>query len=208
MKQRKPEDHLLLQQQAKELSERLYPTIGEFAVSFEAISHAIRCGIDILLQKNGLHNSRVTNILVGDFTMQPLQAAYRALLVETEKLDESEISVLDDIFKRVNQITEHRNRILHSSWFIDFKNPEELRNGLLLSYKPGRTKKGAKDCPTRVAIQEIKDIIQEVRTVDDLVHQLNMCIYTRRKIGQRFAIGPKGKVVATGSIGDFFGKKR
>lgn len=208
MRQRRPKDHLLLHQKAKELSDELYPTIGEFAVSFEAISHAVIMGIDDVLQKNGLRNSRLTDILVSDLTMQPLQAAYRALLVETETLDESEVVILDDIFKRISQLAEHRNRILHSAWFIDFKNPDDLRNGILLSYKPGRTKKGAKGCPSKVAIQEIRSIIQEARIVEDLVHQLNMCVYTGRKIRQRFSADPHGKVVATGSVGDFFSKKR
>jgi hypothetical protein len=207
MKEQRPQDHALLRQKAKELSDGLYPTIGEFAVSFEAISHAIRMGIGILLAKNGLKNDRLSDILVGDLTMQPLQAAYRSLLAATEPLDPTAVAILDDLFKRVCQMAEHRNRILHSAWFIDFKNPDDLKNGLLLSYKPGRTKKGAKDCPSRVAMQEIKDITTEARVVGDLIHEVNMCVYTSTKIARRFKLSEEGRASATGTIGDYFKKK-
>ena len=197
-----------LHQKAKELSDSLYPTIGEFAVAFEAICHAIRMGIDDILQKNGLRNSRITDILIGDLTAHPLQDIYRALLLETEKLDKTEVAILDNIFKRVSQVGEHRNRIIHSAWFIDFKNAEDIMKGLLLRYKPGRTKKGAKESPSKIPIQEIKAIIKEARVLGDLIHQLNMCLYCRSKIGPRFSFDADGNVIATGSIMDFFSKKK
>lgn len=208
MTKRTPEDHALLHQKAKELSDSLYPTIGEFVVSFEAISHAIRMGIGTLLKKNGLRNHHLSDILVGDLTMQPLQATYRALLSATEQLDSIEVAILDDIFRRVCRLAEHRNRILHSAWFIDFRNPDDIRDGLLLSYKPGRTKKGAKECPSRVAIQEVRDVTKEARVVADLVHEIDMCVYASTKISTRFRMDEQGTATATGSIGDYFQKKR
>jgi len=197
-----------LHRMAKELSNGLYPAIGEFAVSFEAISHAIRMGITDVLEKNGLKNHRLSDILVGDLTMQPLQAIYRSLLSETETLEPTEVAVLDDIFKRVCQLAEHRNRILHSAWFIDFKNTNDLRNRLLLSYKPGRTKKGAKECPSMVPMQEIRDVTKEAIVVNDLIHEVNMCVYTGTKIGRRFKMDGQGRVTAIGTLDDYVSKKK
>ena len=173
-------------------------------MAFEGICHALRMGVENVLEKNGLQNGRLTDILIGDLTAHPLQGVYRALLAESETLHTTEVALLDNIFTRVTLLCEERNRIVHSAWFIDFKNPEDLRNGLLLKYKPGRSRKGAKESSSKVPIQEIKDIIGEIRIVDDLVHQLNMCIYCKKKIAERFSFDDKGKVVATGSIMDFF----
>ncbi len=47
-------------------------------------------------------------------------------------------------------------------------------------------------------------ITEKARILDDIIHQLNMCIYTNRSIGSRFRLNSDGEVVATGSIIDFF----
>lgn len=208
MTKEKQADRDDLRRKAQELSDSLYPTIGEFVVSFEGICHALRMGIDHVLDKNGLTNSRLTDILIGDLTAHPLQGVYRALLAESERLDNAEVALLDNIFKRVTHLCEERNRIVHSAWFIDFKNADDLENGLLLRCKPGRSKEGAKESSSKIPVQDIRDIINETRLVDDLIHQLNMCIYCGKRVGKRFVFDDKGKVVATGSIMDFFSKPK
>ncbi len=192
--------------QARALSDSLYPTIGEFAVAFEALCHALRMGIGIILEANGLKRGRLADILVGDLTIFPLQTIYRALLAEAQEFDATEIKVLDNTFKRIAQLGEHRNKIIHSAWFIDFKNPEDIREGLLTRHRPGATKRGAKKDPCKFPITEIKEITENARVLDDLVHQLNMCIYTNRSICSRFRLDSDGEAVATGSIMDFFQK--
>jgi len=204
MSEERNEEWSELHRQAEALSESLYPTIGEFAVAFEALCHALRMGIGIVLEANGLRNGRLTDILVGDLTVFPLQSTYRSLLSETQDLDELEHRLLDDIFKRITKLSESRNGILHAAWFIDFKDPEDIRNGLLTRHRPGSTKKGAKADPGKFPISDIKALTREARVLDALVHELNMCTYSKRRILDRFSFNSQGETAATGSIMDYF----
>jgi hypothetical protein len=208
MQNKQSKKWLALHQKAEALSESLYPTIGEFAVAFEALCHALKMGIGDILEKNGLREAKLTDILIGDLTIFPLQSIYHSLLAETQQLDSLEERILDNIFKRISQLGEQRNRIIHSAWFIDYKNPEDISKGLLTQYRPGPSKRGAKESPSKFPIHAIKEITGQARILDDLVHQVNMCIYTGTTIGSRFSVDSEGNVVAKGSIMDFFQRDR
>ena len=193
---------------AKVLGKSLYPTIGEFAVSFEGICHALRMGISNILEHAGLKDSTLPDILVGDLTIFPLQNIYRALLVQTYKLTEDELKIIDNLFTRVTKLAEERNRILHCRWCIDFKDLQDIRELLLTGYKPGYSKRGTKPSPFKFPISEIKKLIRIIRELDDLIYQLNLCIYAGRAIGSRFQLNSKGQAIATRSIMDFFEKPK
>jgi len=189
---------LSLRRKAEALSKSLYPTIGEFAVAFEAVCYALRMGIADILEKNGLRNTKLAYIIIGDLTIFPLQSIYRALLAETQQLSPLEKKILDNIFKRVSQLGEKRNRIIHSAWFIDYKNPKDIKEGLLTQDKPGPSKRGAKESPSKFPIRTIKEIAGQAHILSALVHEVNICIYTGTRIGSRFSLDSKGNAVAKG----------
>jgi len=195
-----------IQRKAKELSEDLYPTIGKFALQFEANCHALRMGIETILENHGLSNSNLTEIMIGDLTIFPLQSIYRSMISEVMQLNEFEIKIIDNIFKRIIQLGEKRNRIIHAAWFIDYKNPEDLKSGLLTQYKPGYSKKGAKESPSKFPISEIKAQIDESDKLNDLIHELNMCLYSGTQIQKRFGIDDQKLAYPTGSINDYIEK--
>ncbi len=68
-----------IRNKAKRLGDSLYPTIGRFAVSFEANYHALRMGIGIVLGTHGLSNSNLTEIMIGELMMFPLQSIYKGV---------------------------------------------------------------------------------------------------------------------------------
>lgn len=190
-------------EKANELSSELYPTIGEFVVSFESVCHGMKSGIDVFLQDNGLRNSsRLSDILVGDLTAFPLVNVYRSIVIETQKPNVDEVKIIDNIVKRIIELAEERNRIVHSAWFIDYKSMEDLEKGLLIQYRPGASKQGAKESPTRYPIKNIKDFITKARTLHVLVEELNMCVYQGTKIDNRFMLNKNGEVLSRGSYFD------
>ncbi len=192
-----------IRKKAKKLNLALYPTIGEFVIAFEANCHSIRIGIGTLLQKNGLKSSNLVDILVGDLTIFPLQSIYRAIIVEMVKLSEKEKRIVDLIFKRVINLGEKRNQFIHAAWFIDFKNLEDLKNGLLVQYRPGYSKSGAKESPGKIPIEEIKKQINESRNIGELLEELHLCFYSGTKIEKRFKIDQNKNLIMLGSIRDF-----
>jgi hypothetical protein len=192
-----------LRNKAKKLGDSLYPTIGKFALSFEANCHALRMGIGTILENHGLSNSNLTEIMIGDLTIFPLQSIYRSMISEVVPLNETEAKIVDSIFKRIVQLGEMRNRILHAAWFIDYKCAEDIKCGLLTQYRPGYSKKGAKQSPAKFPISEIRAQIEESEKLNDIIHELNMCLYSGTKIQKRFAFNEQNLVHCTGSITDY-----
>ncbi|MFA5366939.1 MAG: hypothetical protein WC333_03580 [Dehalococcoidia bacterium] len=192
-----------LRTKAKELGDSLYPTIGKFAISFEANCHALRMGIGIILENDGLSNSNLTEIMIGDLTLFPLQSIYRSMISEVMLLNETELKIIDNIFKRLGQLGEMRNRILHAAWFIDYKCAEDIKCGLLTQYKPGYSKKGAKQSPVKFPVSEIRAQIEESEKLNDIIHELNMCLYSGTKMQKRFVFNEQNLVQCTGSITDY-----
>jgi len=189
---------------AEALSIDLYPTIGGFVVAFESLCHSLKMGVEDILVRRGLSNRKLAEILVGDMTLFPLQSVYRSLLVEAYELDIKEVCIIDNIFKRVCNAGEERNGIIHSAWFIDFKNPDDIEKGLLVKYRPGASKRGAKESPSKYPLEDIKKSTERTRTLTDLVEELNMCAYGNVYIASRFKIDNDGNAVAIGSILDHF----
>jgi hypothetical protein len=188
---------------AKELSSALYPTIGEFIVAFEALCHELKMGIGIILGDNGLRNeSKLTDILVGDLTLSPSLNIYRGLLFETQKLNAAEVKIIDIISKKIIDLGQERNGIIHSAWFIDYKSSDDIDKGLLTQYRPGASKRGAKESPSKIPINNIKEFTKQARALGDLVEEINMCIYQGTKIENRFLIDKNGDLITQGSYMD------
>jgi hypothetical protein len=189
---------------AKSLTSDLCPTIGEFVLAFESLCHSLEMGIKDILARKGLEDAKLVEILIGDMTLFPMQNIYRSLLVQAFELDNTEIAIINNIFKRICDTNEERNGILHSAWFIDFKNPDDIKNGLLMKYRPGATKLGAKESPIKYPLDNIRKSIKIIRELIDLVEELNMCIYGNVYIASRFKIDHDGKAIAIGNILDHF----
>lgn len=171
-----------LRKKAMELSTELCPTIGEFVVNFERVSQAIRIGIYEILEIQGLKDTRVIDIFIGDLTIFPLQSIFRSLISQTQKLNQNESKIVNNIFNRIVKLAEERNKIIHSAWFIDFKNYEAINSGLLFAYKPGYNKQGAKSPSFSYPIADIKKWAQKATELAEIIYQLGHCIYIRADI--------------------------
>jgi hypothetical protein len=193
-----------LRDKAELLSNDLYPTIGEFVLTFESLCHELKMGIEHILMRQGLPGGKITEILIGDMTLFPLQNVFRALLVEAGKLDSNENAIIDNIFTRICKIGEERNTIIHSAWFIDFKNPEDIENRLLIKYRPGASKHGAKESPSKYPLENIKKLTSQTRALHDLIDELNMCIFRNVSIASRFKMDKDKNAITIGSIMDHF----
>ena len=193
-----------IKDRTEELQRELYPTIGKFAVSFERVCYALKMGISELMEVEGLSNDRITDILIGDLTLFPLQSIFRALIAETGKITPDNQYIIDNIFKRIVKLGEERNKIIHSAWFIDYKNRKALRAKMLTGHKPGYNKKGAKPSWFNYPISEIKKMIKEANVLSDLVHQLGICIYTNHGIEPCFKLYKNRNVRLKGSRVNYF----
>lgn len=156
----------------------------------------------MILENAGLKDNRLSDILIGDLSAFPLQNIYRALLVQTTKLTEKELKIIDSLFNGVAKLAENRNKILHSKWSIDFKNPQDIKDQLITGHKPGYSKRGAKPNSFKVPIAEIRVLSQRARVLEDLIYQLNLIVYSGRSIGSYFHLSPDGQAATDGTMAD------
>jgi hypothetical protein len=173
-----------LKLKAKTASEKLCTAVGDFALSFERLCRDLRLGIWAVLEANGLKDAwYLTDIFVGDLTAFPLQNIFRALISQTRKCNAEEKLALGDIFKRMAAITETRNSVLHSAWYIDYKSRADLLTDTYTKYRPGYDKAGAKPTPTKHSIEEVERAAVGCLTLSELISCLQSCILMNKQFG-------------------------
>ncbi len=179
----------------KTASNRLSLAIGEFALTFERLCRDLRLGIWSLLDREGLRNAwELTDILVGDLTAKPLQSILRAIIAQTINLTDEDEKILTSLFSRITRVTEERNSILHSAWYIDYKSRKDLLSDVFVRYRPGYSRKGAKPTPTDHALAEVIQWEAECSTLCRLVDHLSDSLRRGKKIENSFEMTSKEEI--------------
>lgn len=179
-------DEDYIQQEAKELSDRLHRAVGKFTVTFERLCDNLRNAVAQILATQGLDNRKITDILIGDMTIFPLQSILRALIIETQELSQNDLKIVKEIFRRIGELAEERNRIIHSAWYINYKSQEDILSDVLTAVKPGYSKKGAKPSPYKYPLSEIEEWTEEAQYLSVVISQLGTCIYVGHRIEDHF----------------------
>lgn len=164
-------------------SKNLNGAVGSFVIDFERLCRDLRSGVRSVLEANGLKKAwEITDILVGDLTAFPLQSILRALIAETCQLDEGEKKILNVLFGRISRLGEERNAIIHSAWYIDYKNPSDILHNSYLRYRTGYSKRGSKPAPTTHNITEIQNMDKECIVLLHLMDDLSDCLSKHHRI--------------------------
>jgi hypothetical protein len=87
-------------------------------VKFEHACHAIQFGIIGLLACAGLQNQGVAQIIVAGLTAEPLRKLFQSLVAQSQILNDNEKKILNIMLKRFQELTNERNDIIHSMWFV------------------------------------------------------------------------------------------
>ena len=172
----------------------LYAAFGRFAVNFELICFALRQGIHWMLHSGGLRIEKLADILLTDLTAKPLQSIYRSMSSEIQELSDNDRRVIKNIFKRIDDLIEKRNDIIHATWFIEWASPKDTDFNEARGIKTDRDKKGGKIKVFRFKIKDFNKLSQEAFILFKLISRLSICLTNNFKVENNFEFDENGNV--------------
>ena len=179
----------------KNQTNELYASIGKFVVKFEQVCHTMRTLIIFILDGSGLKNQQLTNILLADHTAEPLRGILLSLIGETVSLNENEKEIVKNIFARIQQLIGIRNDIVHSMWFIGWRNKTMIDFAEASGYKLHKNKDGSATKTFKYKKEDFEELSKEAEILSELVFRLHACIITKFCIEKNFDFDKKGNVI-------------
>jgi hypothetical protein len=127
---------------------RFYTAIGAFTFEFEQLCLSIKNSIILLFEKNGLTKEIFVDILLYDSAAGSLRKYLAALIFECYKKDfetASSEKIFNSLyFKKIQEVIELRNNIVHSAWILAFDSTDNLNNDITFPIRNKLTNKGIK----------------------------------------------------------------
>lgn len=188
-----PMDQELREKQARQTNE-IYQEIGRFAVNFEHVSFAMQFGIRTLLQKSGLKNQQLANIMLADQTAYPLKTMLQVMVVEACNLDKPDLLIANKIFKRVSDLIETRNNVIHSTWFVGWSGVEDTDFSEVDGHKLSKNKGGASVKGFAYKATDFRRLSDECELVTKMLNRLCATATFGRKLSNNFVVGDDDSV--------------
>ena len=146
-----------------------YKQLGKFVVEFEQVCEWLRINIILILQRNGLKNQRLIQILINNqgMTASLLIDAFDAIMTEIgDRNDPEKKTILDHISKEFRELLSERNKIVHGLWFIGYAaidNPDFSKMAGLKG-NPSKTK-GMNYQHLPETAQEIEELAKRIENI-------------------------------------------
>lgn len=178
------------------IAKEVYPSIGEFVVQYEKVCYNLRFEISKILEKEGLKNNKLSEILIGGLTITPLINIFRSLILEIKNPDEKGLKLINKVFSQIVKLAKERNKIVHSAWFVD--NTVEAENETLKHIRPGYNKKGAKPSINSYSIEKIKEWSRKANYLSQNILQIGTCIWGDIKLSDNLDFDKDQNVIIKG----------
>jgi len=172
----------------------LYRSIGEFVVKFEHVCSAIQTSIIFLLDRAGLHNQSITQILLAGLTADPLRTLFESLIAETQVLDDIERKIVKVALNRFQKLTEERNDIVHSVWFIGWGNESTTDFSEVTGMKFHKNKGGAVVKSFGRKADDFVKLSEEADLLSKIFLRLHGCFIGGFKVRNNFVLSESGLV--------------
>lgn len=164
----------------------LYNAIGKFCVEFEQLFFEIQNTIMTILDREGLQNINVLQLLLAGDTAESLRQKLLSLLPETVKLNEAEKKIIKNIFSRIQKLINDRNDILHSTWFIGWiREPFEMASSAI-GQKYDKNKKGINTKRFNYKVEDFDAAIKKAMELKSLIIRLKVCLSAYYSIENNF----------------------
>jgi hypothetical protein len=177
-----------------EQTEDLYAAIGQFAVEFEHVCNYLRVIIMTILNKEGLDNEKVMQILLSDLTAEPLRSLVASLIPETQQLSETDRKVVSKILNSVQDLTKNRNDVLHGTWFIGWASVGDTEFKTAPGVKFKKDKGGVATKTFNWKVEDFDELTEEATKLVRLLGRLNGCIAFNFKLEKNFVFGSDGSL--------------
>lgn len=179
----------------KNQTNELYASLGKFVVKFEQVCHTMRTAIIFILDDSGLKNQQLSNIMLSDHTAEPLRSILHSLIGETVQLNENEKKIIKNIFARIQQLTRSRNDIVHSMWFIGWRNKTMIDFAEASGYKLHKNKDGSATKIFKYEKVDFEELSKEAEILSELVFRLYVCIISKFCIEKNFDFDKNSNVI-------------
>lgn len=182
------------QELREEQSAELYRAIGEFTVKFEHVCHALQTTIIFMLHKAGLQQQSVAHVILAGLTAEPLKTLFAALVAETQTLDDDEHKIVNNALMRFQSLTEKRNGIIHSTWFIGWGNEQTTDFSTADAFKYHKNKQGAAYKSLKHTVEDFALVTAEATALAGIFQRLNGCFVGGFKVAKNFSVESDGTV--------------
>jgi len=154
--------------------------IGEYTVNFQKIVFQLQNLICWTFRYLGLKEPQIINIFFADRSANDILVLARGVFNQAYTLSVSEKKITEMLFKRVSDVIEQRNDIVHGQMFIGVEIKDENSSFYMHNERIKKTKSGLKHTYSPASIEELKTKATEAYTLASSVFLLFM-YFTQNK---------------------------
>jgi hypothetical protein len=149
--------------------------LGRFVLAFERICEEMRYNVMFMLRSQGLQNSGIEQVLIGDKVSAELQVLLGAIFCELPAQDEEDRRCVKELLKSIKGLSEIRNILLHNAWNLG---TEAADSELVAGIVRFRTKqsRGSEVEVHGYSASYLRELIQEAERIQVLMQRLQYCI--------------------------------
>ncbi len=187
-------DELERLERRKHDTDALYRAIGEFVVAFESACHSIQICIIWLFHRAGITNQQVSTIILAGVTAEPLRTLFESLVAELVQLNEAERKIVKDAVNRFQKLTQERNDIVHSTWFVGWGNESTSDFSEASGHKLHKDRSGAAVKSFRRRAEDFATLTLEATSLSHVFLRLNGCFQLETSVEKNFVVSDGGHV--------------
>lgn len=136
----------------------------------------MRDAILAIFQSEGLKHQGLSQVVVGDKASGELQVLLGALFSELRaRTDEEDRTAVHSVVTEIKDLTEHRNRVVHSAW--RFGNNAAFAELYATAIRPRtKLKQGAAPEIHGISARYLRELIAKATGVQLKLQRLNYCV--------------------------------
>ena len=150
-------------------------SLGKFVIEFERICDSMRFAIMFMLQNQGLKNSGMEQVIIGDKAAAELRELLGALYNVLPDQDDNDTQAVRDLLKSIAELTEKRNVLLHCNWNLGTEAAEEELYAATVRFR-AKQNKGAIAEVHGYSASYINELGREARRIQVLLSRMQYCI--------------------------------
>ena len=154
-----------------------YLALGRFIAKLELLSQALRMGIERLLSRGGLHDQQRAQIVVADLMAENLRQIFFSLLAHDVGRAGVKADLFDDVWRRIERLTQQRNLLVHNPMFIGWASEVDQDLGPARGFRLRRPKSGPGVQELVYSTAELLELGDEADRLTALVHRLWGILY-------------------------------
>ena len=162
--------------------------IGEYTVNFQKIVFQLQHLIRWTFRYLGLEQPQLINLFFADRSANDILVLARGVFNQVYTLNEPEKKITEKLFKRISDVIEQRNDLLHGQMFIGVQTNDEGSSFCMHKERIKKTKDGLKHTYSPATIEELKNQATEAYALASTVFQLHAYFTMKQFCGSEIPV--------------------